>query len=298
MFFETTRTGTRTVIHNMNRIDGRALAKTIRENLKKEITSRRLEPKLGVLLVGDDPASHLYVALKEKAAQETGVQTEIRRLPASTPDEELQRIIETWNRDTTIHGILIQVPLPAGHDTDAIVAAIDPNKDADGFHPQTLEKLYAGQGHILPPVHEGILRLIASTDTQINTANATIIAKSEIFSKPLEYLLRKAGAFVSILSPDDLDRQTLLKSHIIIVAVGRPKFIDRSLIPSGAVVIDVGTNRLPDGSVVGDVDSENVQHLDGWLTPVPGGVGPMTIATLLKNVVQLATSPSPLQASP
>lgn len=265
----------------MNLIDGRGIAKTIREELKKEITESGITPKLGVILVGEDPASRIYVNLKEKAATEAGIAMDIRRLPAATSDEELKNIIDAWNRDASVHGILVQLPLPEGHDTDAIINAIEPKKDADGFHPANAENV--------PPLHEGILRLIASTRIDMRGTRATIIANSDVFSKPLERVLKKAGCFTAILSPDDLHAPTLRDSQIIVTAVGRPKFLTRDHIPPNAVVIDVGTNRLPDGTVVGDVDAESVKNLPGWLTPVPGGVGPMTIAMLLKNVVALTT---------
>lgn len=275
----------------MQRIDGKKLANEICEELKKEIQTKRLSLKLGVLLVGENPASTLYVALKEKAATEMGISTDVRRMPAHTSDHELKQIIKNWNADSRIHGILVQLPLPNGHDTDAIINEIDPKKDVDGFHPKTRADLYAGKSKTLSPVHEGILRLIATTGIQMNGARTAIIAKSDIFSKPLEYILRKAGNFVTVLSPDELDRKTLLTSNIIITAAGRAHFLNRSVIPSGAVVIDVGINRMPDGSLVGDVDAQSVTQLAGWITPVPGGVGPMTIAMLLRNVIELRPRP-------
>jgi methylenetetrahydrofolate dehydrogenase (NADP+)/methenyltetrahydrofolate cyclohydrolase len=264
----------------MQIIDGRALAQTIRDHIK----TKGVQAKLGVLLVGNDPASQLYVNLKEKAAHEVGIETDIRHLPAFTPDEELKELIASWNADPKINGILIQLPLPEGHDTDALIATMDPAKDVDGFHPKNIEALYAGNATMISPVHEGILRMIASTGISMNTTKATIIANSDIFSKPLEYLLRKAGAFVTILKPDELERKILLTSNIIIVAVGHAKLLNASHISPNTVVIDVGTNRTADGKTVGDVDAEDVKNIPGWLSPVPGGVGPMTIALLLKNV--------------
>ena len=273
----------------MQPIDGKALAAKIRAELKEEVTSNNLHPKLAVLLVGDDAASQMYVNLKKKAGAEIGVEVAITHMTAETSDEELKALIQTWNEDNSIHAILVQVPLPAGHDTGAIIQAIDPKKDADGFHPTTLTALYNGTGQIIPPLHEGILRLIATTGITMNTARATIIANSDIFSKPLEYLLRKAGAFVNLQSPDDLNRKELLTSNIIVIAIGRAHFLNRQHIAPNTVVIDVGTNETEKKKVVGDVDAENIAELAGYLTPVPGGVGPMTIAMLLKNVVRLAT---------
>lgn len=272
----------------MHVIDGRALAAQIREQLKKDIERSGFTPKLAVLLVGDDPASHLYVSLKEKTAQGVGIDTDIRRLPKTVSDEDLLSFIHTWNEDETVDGILVQLPLPDGHDTDAIIRAIDPRKDADGFHPQNLALFLAGRGRIIPPLHEGILRMIASTDIVMQGARATIIANSEVFSKPLEYLLRKAGAFTAILSPNDLDQPTLLTSQIVVIAIGAPHTLTQAHLAPHTVVIDVGITRLSDGKMVGDVDARSLKNLQGWITPVPGGIGPMTVALLLKNVFRLA----------
>lgn len=272
----------------MNSIDGKALAAQIRAELKKDIAASGSEPKLAVLLVGENPASHLYVKLKEKAAAEAGIETDIRRLPSTATDGELLGIIRGWNDDDAVHGILVQLPLPPGHDTDAIVNSILPRKDADGFHPKNLDALYAGEGLIVPPLHEGILRLIGQTDVMPNLAQAVILANSDIFATPLEFLLKKAGAFVQTFKPDEMDEETVRNADIIVIAVGRAKFLKRNLVKSGACVIDVGTNKAEDGKTVGDVDAESLRDVPGWLSPVPGGVGPMTIAMLLKTVFELA----------
>ena len=272
----------------MQRIDGKALAAAIRNQLKSDIAASGITPRLAVLLVGDDPASHLYVRLKEKAAEEVGIATDIRRVPASTPDVELVETISAWNAGASVNAILVQLPLPSGHDTDAIIAAIDPAKDADGFHPKNIERLLAGEGAIIPPVHEGILRLIGATDVAPNRTPTVIIANSDVFSVPLVYLLKTAGAFVRVFTPETLDADAVREAKIIIIAVGRERFLTRDLISSGTCIIDVGTNKNADGKVVGDVDAEHVMDIPGWLTPVPGGVGPMTIVMLLKNVAGLA----------
>lgn len=272
----------------MQLINGKALAATVRAELKGEIHDSQLTPKLAVLLVGDDPASHLYVDLKEKACHEIGISTDIRRLPSEALDEEIVEMIASWNADTSVHGVLVQLPLPPGHDTDLVIAAIDPMKDVDGFHPENVAKLLAGDAAIIPPVHEGILRLIGASDVPPNRTPAVVIAKSEIFSTPLVHLLKTAGAFVRSYTPDTLDANAVVEAKIIVIAVGREKFLTRDLISSGACVIDVGTNKNADGKVVGDVDAEHVMDIPGWLSPVPGGVGPMTIAMLLKNVVELS----------
>lgn len=276
----------------MNKIDGNSLAASIREELKREISESGLHPKLGVLLVGEDPASNLYVGLKEKAAHEVGIETDIRRLPSTVTDEELKSVIREWNSDDSVTGILIQLPLPPGHDTDAVIQTMLPRKDADGFHPKNLEALYAGEGTIVPPLHEGILRLIAQTDVMPNLAHAVIIANSDTFSKPLEYLLKKAGAFVQTFNPDDLDEEIVGQADIIVIAIGRARFLKRDLVKSGVCIIDVGTNKSAEGKTVGDVDAEDIKDIPGWLSPVPGGVGPMTIAMLLKSVFGLAKKTS------
>jgi len=276
------------ILPAMQLIDGKSLAAQIRARLKEEIAELKLHPKLAVLLIGDDPASRLYVDLKEKACHEVGIATDIRRLPAETSDADITSIIASWNTDATIHGILVQLPLPHGHDTDAIVTSINPEKDADGFHPDNIAKLIAGEDAIIPPVHEGILRLIGTTDVPPNRTRAVVIANSDIFSIPLVHLLKTAGAFVRSFSPETLEAEAVLESKIIVVAVGREKFLTRELISSGSCIIDVGTTKNADGKVVGDVDAEHVMDIPGWLSPVPGGVGPMTIAMLLKNVVELS----------
>lgn len=272
----------------MKIIDGKALAATIRADVKAQILQTGLRPKLGVLLVGDDPASQLYVSLKEKAAAEVGIQTDVRRLPAFTPDEELKEIIEEWNKDETVDGILIQLPLPDRHDTDAIIATMDPAKDVDGFHPENAQAILSGNGKIFPPVHESILRLIGTTDVILKTAHAVIIANSEIFSAPLCHLLETAGCVTEVFVPEEMDQEVVQAADIIVIAIGRPNFLRRELIKTGACVIDVGTNRLSNNKTVGDVDAEHVKDIEGWLSPVPGGVGPMTVALLLKNTFELA----------
>lgn len=263
----------------MNPIDGKTLAAGIRSDVKRAIDESGLRPTLAVLLVGDDPASRLYVNLKEKAAKEAGIATDIRRMSASTSDDELKGIIESWNADESVDAILVQLPLPSGHDTDAIIGIMDPRKDVDGFHAETT---------LIPPVHESILRLIAATGQDMRSAKAVVIANSDTFADPLVRLLELAGCFVTQYQPEDVERNIVQDADIIVVAVGRPKFLTRDMIKSGACVIDVGTNRLEDGRVVGDVDAENIKDIPGNLSPVPGGVGPMTVALLLKNTLELA----------
>lgn len=245
-------------------------------------------PGLGVLLVGDDAASHLYVNLKEKAAKSAGIHTDIQRLPANISDETLEQIIHAWNAEPTIHGILIQLPLPKGHDTDRLIAAINPKKDVDGFHPQTIMALETGNATILSPVHEAVLRLIAATGLDPRNKAATILANSEIFSKPLTHTLQRAGFITAVMDPDMLDADVLRTSDVIVSAVGRPGIIGPDIVKPNAVIIDVGTTKNEHGQVKGDADTDALKNTPGHLSPVPGGVGPLTVALLLKNTVRLA----------
>jgi methylenetetrahydrofolate dehydrogenase (NADP+)/methenyltetrahydrofolate cyclohydrolase len=271
----------------MQKIDGRAIAKTIREEVKKEVASLPSAPKLGVILVGDDPASHLYVGLKEKAAYEAGILTDIRKMPAGATDEEIIRVIAEWNNDPDVHAILVQLPLPPGHDTDRVIAAIDPKKDADGFHPENVKALERGQGTILSPVHEAVIRCIGAAGIDPRGKSAAVIANSETFAAPLTHILQKAGFVTAIMHPDDLDAGITASSDVIVIAVGRPRFLGAGLVKPGAIIVDVGTTKDENGKVRGDADADALQDVRGWITPVPGGIGPMTVALLLKNVVRL-----------
>lgn len=271
----------------MKLIDGKTLAQTIRREVKEDVAKLPVPPVLGVILVGEDPASRVYVGLKEKAAQEADIRTDIRRLSASVSDDELVAIIKQWNEDGSVNAILVQLPLPSGHDADKVVSAIEPLKDVDGFHPDNVEALSEGNGLIIPPVHEGIMRLIASTGVDPRGKFATVIANSDTFADPLHHLLRRAGFVTAMMQPDELDAETLQQSDVVVVAIGRPGFLGPDLVKPGAVVIDVGTTKDERGKVRGDADFEAFRNTDVWITPVPGGVGPMTVALLLKNVVRL-----------
>lgn len=263
----------------MHIIDGRALAARIQQEVKERVDRLGIKPRLGVLLVGDDPASVLYVSLKKNRAEEVGIDVDLQHPPATTPDDELVNIIQRWSGDSSVHGILLQLPLPDGHDTDRVLAAIPANKDVDGFLPNSA---------CIPPVHEGILRLINETPLRLNGSRAALIVNSEIFSAPLERLLKIGGVRVVTMKPDTLDAEALREADLVIIAVGRPRFLRADMTKQDAVIIDVGTNKTPDGKTVGDVDLDSYTNTDAWITPVPGGVGPMTIAQMLKNVCTLA----------
>jgi len=283
----------------MQKIPGKQIAQQILDDLRAEIQEKQLRPKLGVLLVGDDPASGLYVALKQKAADQIGVMTVLSRPEAGTPDAELIKIIQAWNADPSVNGILIQMPLPDGHDADTLIKAMDPKKDVDGFHPQNVQDLMEGRATILSPLHEGILRLIAATPVVPKDGLAIILANSHTFADPLKYILERAGSTVEVMLAEDTstnglsagkDDKRLREADIIVVAVGKENFLTSNGVRPGVCVIDVGINQTADGKVRGDFDSQACIDMEGWYSPVPGGVGPMTVALLMKNVVELAKS--------
>ena len=263
----------------MKIIDGQALAAKIRDEVKQEVQRLKTKPKLNVLLVGDDPASHLYVSLKQKAAEEVGIAVEIKKFPDPTLDGDLVDLLRQWSADDSVHAILVQLPLPENNDEARVLCAMDPKKDVDGFLPDSPS---------ISPVHEGILRLINETPLRVNGAKAALIVNSEIFAKPLARLLTTAGMTVVVVRPDALDEQALLEADLVVIATGRAGFLRASKTKPTAVIIDVGTNKTAEGKTVGDVDMDSYQYTDAWISPVPGGVGPMTIAQLLKNVVALA----------
>ncbi|MFA5413481.1 MAG: tetrahydrofolate dehydrogenase/cyclohydrolase catalytic domain-containing protein [Patescibacteria group bacterium] len=267
-------------------IDGKKIAAEIRGEIKREITELGIVPGLAVILVGADPASHLYVGLKEKAAAEVGIHFEKYLFFATEPEEKIIAKIEELNARPDIHGIIVQLPLPQGYNENKIIAAIDPKKDADGFHPENIKKLMAGEPKNIPPVISGILKLIESTGTELTGKKIAILVNSEILAEPLAKILEGNQVSVTI-RPEDPAMHTH-DADIIVTALGRPKVITANAIKSGAILIDVGTTRLEDGKTVGDLDFDSVAEKAGWITPVPGGVGPMTVAMLLQNVLNLA----------
>ncbi len=274
----------------MHLIDGKALATAIQTEVAERIKSLSQPPGLAVLLVGEDKASHLYVSLKKKRAEAAGIKIEVLEASAATSDTELMHAIQAWNQRPDIHGVLVQIPLPSNHDENAIIAAINPKKDVDGFHPESIKALAAHAPSFVPPVHEGILRLIAATPLDLVGKTAIIIANSSIFADPLVQLLKSVGLFVHTFQPDELEAQTLRRADVIVIAIGRAKFLHAGMTKKTAVIIDVGTNHDENGNLCGDVDIATYAPYATWISPVPGGVGPMTIALLLLNVVRAATS--------
>jgi methylenetetrahydrofolate dehydrogenase (NADP+)/methenyltetrahydrofolate cyclohydrolase len=274
-------------------IDGKALAQQVRERLAKEsaelIAKTGIKPGLATILVGDDPASHLYVKNKQKACDAAGIYIDDHKLPASTTQAELLALIEKKNADPKIHGILVQLPLPKQIDSKTILEAVSPNKDADGFHPYNFGRLVEGHPVFEACTPKGVIKMIESTGVTIEGKRAVVLGRSNIVGKPLALMLLQRNATVTICHSKTKDLPAVCReAELLLVAIGKAKFVTADMVREGAVVIDVGTNRLPDGKVVGDVDFEAVSQKAAWISPVPGGVGPMTIAMLLENTVESA----------
>ena len=273
-------------------IDGKALASRIRSSLKNDIQKLSREkgylPGLAVILVGKDPASQIYVRNKEKACKEIGIESRVIYMEENISQDELLREINTLNNDKNIHGILVQLPLPSHIDEDAVISAIDPMKDVDGFHPVTTGKLFVGQMGFEPCTPKGIITLIKETGQDITGKHAVVIGRSNIVGKPVAIMLLRENATVTICHSKTKKLKEISKNaDILVVAMGRPESIDDEYIKEGAIVIDVGTTRV-DGKLKGDVVFDKAVHKAGWITPVPGGVGPMTITMLLKNTILAA----------
>lgn len=274
-------------------IDGKLIGQRLRENIAQEAAAleRTLgrPPGLAVVRVGDDPASEVYVRNKRKTAEKTGVRAWEYALPADTARGELLDKIAQLNADDDVDGILVQLPLPSHLDEDEIVAAISPDKDVDGFHPLNVGRLWQGRPGLVPCTPLGVMRLLKESRLDPAGRRAVVIGRSQIVGKPMAALLLSADATVTVCHSRTEDLPAVCReADIVVAAVGRPHFVRRDWIKPGAVVIDVGINRLEDGSLVGDVDFEAVRDVAGYITPVPGGVGPMTIAMLLANTVQAA----------
>ncbi|NLJ68688.1 MAG: bifunctional methylenetetrahydrofolate dehydrogenase/methenyltetrahydrofolate cyclohydrolase FolD [Firmicutes bacterium] len=273
-------------------IDGKGIAAEIRQELTEEVAKLReqnIVPGLTVVLVGDDPASQTYVRSKQRACEEVGIRSEVKRLPADTSQSQLIDLIKELNQDPKVHGILVQLPLSKHMDADEVLRAIDPGKDVDGFHPVNVGCLWTGLSHqgFVPCTPAGIMELLQRTGINPQGLHAVVVGRSNIVGKPIAALLLQANATVTICH----SRTENLPEHcrgadILVAAVGKPRFIKGDWIKPGAVVIDVGINRV-DGALCGDVD-ESAREAAGYLTPVPGGVGPMTIAELLSNTVAAA----------
>ena len=274
-------------------IDGKALALQVRERLAIEsatvLAKTGIKPGLATILVGDDPASHLYVKSKQKACDAAGIYIDDHKLPVNTTQAELLALIEKENADPKIHGILVQLPLPKHIDSKVVLEAVSPDKDADGFHPYNFGRLVEGHPVFEACTPKGVVKMIESTGVSIEGKRAVVLGRSNIVGKPLALMLLQRNATVTICHSKTKDLPAVCReAELLLVAIGKAKFVTADMVREGAVVIDVGTNRLSDGKVVGDVDFEPVTHKAGWISPVPGGVGPMTIAMLLDNTVESA----------
>jgi methylenetetrahydrofolate dehydrogenase (NADP+) / methenyltetrahydrofolate cyclohydrolase len=240
------------------------------------------------VLVGNDPASELYVKLKQRAAVNAGIGFTLTRLSADVDHETVLKAIDAFNLSAEIDAVLVQLPLPRGLHEDAVVAHIDPEKDADGFHPVNTARFLSNERTEPPALIEGIMRLVIAARADLNGLVSAIVARESVFSACLAHELKKRGASVVHALPDSKHHNATIAADIVIVAAGQQKLITGIDLKPGAIVIDVGINSLPDGKVIGDVDTTSATEIAGWITPVPGGVGPMTIAMLLENVVRLA----------
>ncbi len=276
-------------------IDGKAIAAAIRQEVAREaeaLAERDITPGLATVLVGDDPASKVYVSSKQKASAEVGIKIWDHPLPASTPQQELVDLIQRLNADDAVSGILVQLPLPEHIDEDLVLNLVDPDKDADGFHPRNLGRLLMGDPLIAPATPAGIQQMLIRSNIETSGADVVIVGRSNIVGKPLAALLvqKGAGANATVTlchtATRDLAAHTR-RAEVLVAAVGRAHVITGPMVAPGATVIDVGVNRTESG-LVGDVDFDAAKEVAGAITPVPGGVGPMTIAMLLKNVVALA----------
>lgn len=275
-------------------IDGKAISSKMREQIKQQVADLRARtnkvPGLAVVLVGEDPASQVYVRNKERACQEVGIYSEVHRLPASTTQQHLLELVAQLNQRDEINGILVQLPLPEHIDEMAILRAILPDKDVDGFHAVNAGRLLNGEKGFVPCTPKGIIALIKSTGIDIKGKDAVVVGRSNIVGKPVSVLLLNENATVTICHSKTADLKAhTLRADILVAAVGKPNLITADMIKPGAVVIDVGTTKV-DGKLTGDVHFDSAKEIAGWITPVPGGVGPMTITMLLANTVEAAVN--------
>jgi methylenetetrahydrofolate dehydrogenase (NADP+)/methenyltetrahydrofolate cyclohydrolase len=273
-------------------IDGKALAAQVRAEVKSKVAAlaqRGIRPGLAVVLAGDDPASKVYVRNKTRACEEVGLRSQQIDYPASVSQEELMACIRKLNADPEVHGILVQLPLPKHIDSARVLQAVSPEKDADGFHTESMGALVAGTPRFVPCTPAGVMRMLEHAQVPLAGRRAVVLGRSNIVGKPVSLLLLQKDATVTICHSKTRDLEALAaQADILVAAIGRPKLVTARMVKPGACVIDVGINRMPDGSLAGDVDYAAVKDVAGWITPVPGGVGPMTIAMLLENCLLAA----------
>jgi methylenetetrahydrofolate dehydrogenase (NADP+)/methenyltetrahydrofolate cyclohydrolase len=270
-------------------IDGKAAAAALRAKLAAQVATLPFRPGLAVVLVGDDPASAIYVRAKDRAANAVGIAAHTIRLPPDTSTEALITRIARLNADPAVDGILVQLPLPSHIASQAVIEAVDPDKDVDGFHPLNVGRLVAGHPGLVPCTPAGVMRLLAEANIPLEGARALVLGRSMIVGRPMAALLLAANATVTMAHTRTRELAAeCRRADVIVAAAGRPALVRGDWIAPGATVIDVGVNRLPDGSLVGDVAFAEAVEVAGAITPVPGGVGPMTIACLLENTVTAA----------
>ncbi|EEJ0014873.1 bifunctional methylenetetrahydrofolate dehydrogenase/methenyltetrahydrofolate cyclohydrolase FolD [Listeria innocua] len=273
-------------------IDGKKLAKEIQEKVTSEVAElvkQGKKPGLAVVLVGDNQASRTYVRNKQKRTEEAGMKSVLIELPETVTEEKLLKVVEELNEDNTIHGILVQLPLPKHISEEKVIDAISFDKDVDGFHPVNVGNLFIGKDSFVPCTPAGIIELIKSTGTQIEGKRAVVIGRSNIVGKPVAQLLLNENATVTIAHSRTKDLSQVAKeADILVVATGLAKFVKKEYIKPGAIVIDVGMDRDENNKLCGDVDFDDVKEQAGFITPVPGGVGPMTITMLLANTLKAA----------
>ena len=276
----------------MKILDGKAVSLKVKESVKvraDELKKFGVEPTLAVVLVGEDKASQTYVRAKEKACNEYGIKSVAHRLSENTTQSELLALINVLNLDDSIHGILVQLPLPKHIDTNVVLAAIDSRKDVDGFHAVNVGKLVSGLDGFVPCTPLGVMEILKEYGIDVAGLNAVVIGRSNIVGKPMANLLLNASATVTITHSKTKNLKEICKNaDLIVAAIGKPFFLKADMVKDGAVVVDVGINRLDDGRLVGDVDFDEVAPKCSYITPVPGGVGPMTIAMLLNNTILAA----------
>lgn len=271
-------------------IDGKKISAEIKDELKvkvEELKSQNIIPCLAVILVGNDPASTVYVGNKKKACEYIGIDSLSYELPETTSEEELLNLINKLNNDEKVNGILVQLPLPKSINEKNILNAISPQKDVDAFHPVNVGKLLIGEDGFLPCTPAGIIQLLKRSNIEITGKNCVVIGRSNIVGKPMSILLLRENATVTIAHSKTVDLKSICKNaDILVAAVGKPKMINNEYVKEGATVIDVGIHRMDNGKLCGDVDFDSVETIAGAITPVPGGVGPMTIAMLMDNCVR------------
>ncbi|QEZ89569.1 bifunctional methylenetetrahydrofolate dehydrogenase/methenyltetrahydrofolate cyclohydrolase FolD [Aliarcobacter cibarius] len=274
-------------------LDGKALSAKIKEEVKVEVTQivkeKEITPGLAVILVGNDAASATYVASKAKACKEAGIYSVVHEMPETITQEELLETINLMNNNPKLDGILVQLPLPKHIDTTTVLEAINPLKDVDGFHPYNVGRMVSNLDSFLPATPFGVMRMFEEHKIELSGKNVVVIGSSDIVGKPMASLLINAKATVTVCNSRTKDLKShTLKADIVVIAVGVPYLLKEDMVKDGAIVIDVGINRLDTGKLVGDADFEGLKNKCSYLTPVPGGVGPMTIAMLLKNTIKAA----------